>query len=273
MVRWRRLTRWLLQLFKSLPPGQGPQGAMDHGALMEGRQAAGCRCQCARIDYSLYAVTDSGMNAASGRSMADAISGAVAGGATMVQIREKDVDGAEFLDAVQTAIALCRPHGVPVIVNDRVDVAIAAGADGVHVGQDDLPCAEVRRLVGPDAIVGVSCKTLEQAKAAVAAGASYLGCGACFATQTKDSAAIGIEGVRAVVDDCPIPVVAIGGIDANNAAQVMKEAGCAGIAVVSALFNQPDVQQATSSLKGTLDVQLRIQYRNSLHCLHVKRIF
>ena len=162
---------------------------------------------------------------------------------------EKSAGGEAFLDAVTEALAAAAQAGVPVIVNDRVDVALAANADGVHIGQDDLPCAAVRRIVGPSMIVGVSVKTEEEAIAAARDGADYVGAGAVFATATKESEAIGVDAIARIVAASPVPVVAIGGINAGNAAEVMGS-GCAGVAVVSALFAAQDVAAATRELHG-----------------------
>lgn len=162
---------------------------------------------------------------------------------------EKDADGGAFLETVTEALAAAAAAGVPVIVNDRVDVALAARAHGVHIGQDDMPCAAVRRLVGPSMIVGVSVKSPEEAVAAARDGADYVGVGAVFATATKQSEAIGVEAIARIVAASPVPVVAIGGIKADNAAEVMRS-GCAGVAVVSALFAAQDVAAATRELHG-----------------------
>jgi hydroxymethylpyrimidine kinase/phosphomethylpyrimidine kinase/thiamine-phosphate diphosphorylase len=226
-------------------------------------------------DLRVYAVTDPGLDERQGRTVAQSVALAVAGGATIVQIRQKHCDGGKFLAAVRSALAVCRAAGVPLLVNDRVDVALAAGADGVHVGQDDLPAAAVRRMLGPRAIVGVSVKTAEEAVKAQADGADYVGCGAVFATGTKDSSVIGIEGLRAVCDAIDIPVVAIGGVGAANAEQVLLSAprrvrpggggrggggdkammtgGCAGLAVVSAIFGKEDARGAAEELRAAVE--------------------
>ena len=162
--------------------------------------------------------------------------------------REKTADGATFLQTVQAALRAAAPYDVPVIVNDRIDIALAAGAHGVHVGQEDLPCAEVRRLVGSAMIVGVSVKSREQALQAARDGADYVGAGAVYATDTKKSSvAIGIEGLQAMVRASPLPVVAIGGIKAGNARDVATS-GCDGIAVVTGIFGADDVAQACRDL-------------------------
>mmetsp|Transcript_48699 Transcript_48699/g.76031 ORF Transcript_48699/g.76031 Transcript_48699/m.76031 type:complete len:155 (+) Transcript_48699:1-465(+) len=144
-------------------------------------------------------------------------------------------------------MAVCRSAGVPLIINDRVDIAIACDADGVHVGQDDLPCTVVRRMIGPGKIVGVSTHNVEEALQALEDGADYIGTGAIYPTSTKDSTAIGVNALKTVCDACGIPCVAIGGINAQNASEVMK-VGAAGIAVVSAIFNKPQPDIAAAEL-------------------------
>jgi len=156
------------------------------------------------------------MIARSGLTLASAVEAAICGGATVIQLREKHDDGGKFMAKAADVRAICQGVGVPLLINDRVDIALAVGADGVHVGQDDLPVEVVRRMMGPDAIIGVSVKTVAEALEAEAKGADYLGVGAVFATGTKeDSSVIGIEGLRAVCDAVAIPVVGIGGD--NNA--------------------------------------------------------
>jgi thiamine-phosphate diphosphorylase len=150
-------------------------------------------------------------------------------------------------------MAAAEPAGVPVIVNDRIDVALAAGAHGVHVGQDDLPCTAVRQIVGSGMIVGVSVKTAEQAAQAALDGADYVGAGAVFDTTTKDSRAIGVDGLCDIVRVCPVPVLGIGGIQEGNVGEVMA-AGAAGIAVVSAVFAANDVEEACRVLRHAVAV-------------------
>jgi hydroxymethylpyrimidine kinase/phosphomethylpyrimidine kinase/thiamine-phosphate diphosphorylase len=219
-------------------------------------------------DLRVYAVTNPGLDARQGRTVAQSVAQAVAGGATIVQVRQKDCDGGVFLAAVRSALAVCRAAGVPLLVNDRVDVALAAGADGVHVGQADLPASAVRRIMGPRAIVGVSVKTPEEAVKAQADGADYLGTGAIFATGTKDSSVIGIEGLRKVCEAVDIPVVAIGGVGVANAAEVLRAApprkkrnggsgGCAGLAVVSAIFGKEDATAAAAELRRAVEDAMR----------------
>lgn len=202
-------------------------------------------------DLRLYVVTDPGCNARAGRSLAAAVAAAVAGGATIVQVREKDAAGGDFVAAARAALRMCRAAGVPMLVNDRVDIALAVDADGVHVGQDDMPARVVRRLIGPGKLLGVSVKTREEAVKAAADGADYLGAGAIVPTGTKDSSVIGFDGLARVCEAVDIPVVAIGGVGVSNAREVI-EAGAAGVAVVSAVFAAPDVERATRELRGVV---------------------
>ena len=143
------------------------------------------------------------------------------------------------------------------IVNDRVDVAIAADADGVHVGEDDMPLTLARKMIGPLRILGASVKTEAQAIAAVEVGADYLGAGACFSTATKaDSTLVGLEGVRRVQESVDIPVVAIGGISHANAGQVLRETGVRGLAVVSSVFDAKDVVTKCKEMREIIDANM-----------------
>ena len=194
----------------------------------------------------LYAVTD---RAWTGRqTLLEQVEAALQGGATLVQLREKDLDDAAFLAEARKAVALCHRYGVPLIVNDNLPVALAAGADGVHVGLADQPVADIRRQAGPGFLIGATAKTLDQARAAQAAGADYLGVGACFPSPTKPNA-VGItrETLAASCAAVDIPVVAIGGITPRNAGQ-LRGTGIAGLAVVSALFSAPDISAAAREL-------------------------
>ena len=208
------------------------------------------RAGALRRALRLYAVTD---RAWVGRqTFAEQMEAALRGGATCLQLREKDLPDDAFLSEALDVRRLCERHGVPMIVNDNLDVALRAGADGVHVGQSDRPAAEVRRLLGPGPILGVSAQTVEQALEAERAGADYLGVGAVFPTATKrDADAVPLSTLRAICAAVRIPVVAIGGIAADNLAQ-LRGSGIAGVAVVSALFAQPDIETATRALLARL---------------------
>ena len=202
---------------------------------------------CTAEMLRLYAVTD---RAWVGRqTLPQQVEAALKGGATCVQLREKHLDDADMLAEAKTISALCRAYHVPFILNDNVPLAKLCGADGVHVGQDDLSAAEARRLLGPDKIIDVSAHNVAEAKKAFADGADYLGCGAMFPTHTKtDTNVISRQVLADVCASVPIPVVAIGGIHRENLLQL---AGCgeAGIAVISAIFAQPDIETACRELR------------------------
>lgn len=195
----------------------------------------------------LYAVTDRAWAADEDALLAQ-IEDAIDGGAAMVQLREKRLDTEAFLAEAERFVALCRKKGVVSIINDNVEIAAKTGADGVHVGQEDLAAGRVRELLGPDKLIGVSAHTIDEALAAQAAGADYLGTGAAFVTGTKtDAKPISRETIRAITAAVDIPVVAIGGISRDNILE-LKGCGLEGVAVVSALFAQPDVKAAAREL-------------------------
>ncbi|WP_418725109.1 thiamine phosphate synthase [Dysosmobacter sp.] len=195
----------------------------------------------------LYAVTDRAW-AADEDALMDQVAAAIDGGAGIVQLREKHLDHDAFLKEAKRFVALCREKGAVSIINDDVDIALAADADGVHVGQEDLAAGRAREVLGPDKIVGVSAHNVTEALAAQAAGADYLGVGAAFSTGTKtDAKPITRETIRAVTAAVDIPAVAIGGITRENLPQ-LSGCGLAGVAVVSALFAQPDVKAAAREL-------------------------
>ena len=199
----------------------------------------------------LYAVTDNTW--LNGRTLAGQVRAALEGGATFVQLREKGVSPAQLLADAREIGALCRAYGVPFVVNDSVEAARAAGADGVHVGQQDMAAGSARALLGPDRIRGVTAHNVAEALRAEAAGADYLGVGAAFVTHTKaNTTPITPAEIRAITAAVHIPVVAIGGITAEN---VLALAGCglAGVAVVSALFAQPDVKAAAAQMRALAD--------------------
>lgn len=203
----------------------------------------------------LYAVTD---RAWVGRqTLCQQVEAALQGGVTCVQLREKHLDRDAFLAEARQLCALCRRYGVPFIVNDDLDVALACGADGVHVGQDDMPAAEVRRRAGRRLIVGVSAHTPEEARLAEAAGADYLGAGAVFGSATKtDASLLTPAGLQAVCAAVHIPVVAIGGVNAGNILQ-LQGSGAAGAAVVSGIFGAPDITAACRELRALADTMVQ----------------
>ncbi len=199
------------------------------------------------IDWSLYVITDAKLSR--GRSHQEIIRAAVAGGATVVQYREKEGTTRRMMEEARALRDLARQAGVPFIVNDRVDIALAVDADGVHVGQDDMPAPLARKLMGPGKIVGVSVDNVEQAIQAERDGA-----GPIFATPTKPDAAppIGLDGLAEICRRISIPVVAIGGINEENAAAVI-EAGADGVAVVSAVVAAEDVEAAARRLRQAVE--------------------
>ncbi len=203
----------------------------------------------------LYAVTD---RAWVGRqTLCQQVEAALQGGVTCVQLREKHLDRDAFLAEARQICALCRQYGVPFIVNDDLDIALACGADGVHVGQDDMPAAEVRRRAGRRLIVGVSAHTPEEARQAEAAGADYLGAGAVFGSATKtDASLLTPAGLQAVCAAVHIPVVAIGGVNARNILQ-LQGSGAAGAAVVSGIFGAPDITAACRALRALADTMVQ----------------
>ena len=204
--------------------------------------------KCDRQTMRLYAVTD---QAWVGRqTLPEQVEAALKGGATCVQLREKELDGTALLEEAKVLAALCRRYGVPLIINDNVEVALASGADGVHVGQDDLTVEQVRRLAGDRLIVGVSAHSVEQALAAQAGGADYLGVGAVFATATKsDAHVLPRETLAEICRAVDIPVVAIGGIGEDNLLQ-LAGTGVDGAALVSAIFSAPDIEGQCRKLRA-----------------------
>ena len=203
-----------------------------------------------KIDNSamlLYAVTDrSWLN---GETLESTVEKVLAAGVTFLQLREKDLSDEEFLTEANKIKPLAQKYHIPFVINDNVEVAIKCGADGVHVGQSDIVDKDVRALVGPDMILGISANTVETAKRAEASGADYIGVGAVFGTATKkDAQAISVERLREICAAVSIPVVAIGGINEHNILQ-LANSGIDGVAVISAIFAKPDVADATRALR------------------------
>ena len=193
----------------------------------------------AQPDYSIYLVTDDGC--LQGRALFDCVREAFEGGVTLVQYRAKTASSAEMYAEALQLKALCDSFNVPLIINDRLDIAMAVGAAGVHLGQDDLPCAAARKLLGDDYIIGVSAHNPAEAKAALQSGADYLGCGAVFGTATKaDVKKLGTDGLAAICRAKGLPVVGIGGVTADNYREV-RAAGADGAAIVSGILAQPDI--------------------------------
>lgn len=204
--------------------------------------------RCNKRHMLLYAVTDRAW--AGKETLYEQVEAALKGGVTCVQLREKELDETAFLQEAKELCALSRRYGVPFIVNDNVEIAIACGADGVHVGQEDLAAGEVRRRVGENMILGVSVHTVEEACQAVRDGADYLGLGAVFPTSTKtDVEQMSNETLRAICDAVDVPIVAIGGINRGN---ILKLAGSGvdGVALVSAIFSAEDIEGACRELRA-----------------------
>lgn len=195
----------------------------------------------------LYAVTDSAW--VGKQTLLEQIEDALKGGVTIVQLREKKMDEDMFIQEAVQVKELCHRYGVPLIINDNVDVALKSGADGVHVGITDAPVAEIRNRVPADFIIGATCKTAEQAKTAEANGADYMGVGAVFPSLTKTNAIrITNEQLFKIVSSVSIPAVAIGGINYDNIFEI-KGSMVSGVAVVSAIFGAEDIETATAALK------------------------
>ena len=203
--------------------------------------------RCDKGHMLLYAVTDRAWTGE--RTLCEQVEAALKGGVTCVQLREKEMDETVFLQEAKDICALCRRYGVPFIVNDNVDAAIACQADGIHVGQEDMAAGEVRRRVGDAMILGVSVHTVEEARRAVRDGADYLGLGAVFPTSTKtDVDQMTNETLRAICDAVDVPVVAIGGINRGNLLK-LSGSGVDGVALVSAIFSAEDIEDTCRKLR------------------------
>ena len=203
----------------------------------------------------LYLVTDRDLSL--GRSLEEVVCEAVAGGVTIVQLREKDAATGEFVELARRLMAVLKPLGVPLIINDRVDVALAVDADGVHIGQSDMSYADARRLLGPDKIIGLSVENFEDLEAANALDVDYIGISPVYGTPTKTDTAepFGLEGLRKAVQMSVHPTVAIGGMNASTVQDVMA-AGTDGVAVVSAICSAPSPRAAAAELVSKM-----------LHCI------
>jgi len=204
-----------------------------------------------RFDLSVYLVTDTRLSGP--RGIAAVAAAATRGGVTIVQLRDPDATTRALISAAGALQAVLAPHGIPLVINDRVDVALAVGADGVHLGDRDMPAATARRLLGPGRIVGVTVHDAAEARAVDTAVADYAGIGPVFATSTKAEArpAIGVDGFRALRRLVPLPAVGIGGIDAARAADVIA-AGADGVAVVSAICAAPDPEEAARAIAAAV---------------------
>ena len=198
-------------------------------------------------DLLLYAITD--RRNLDKKVFFEKIEEALQGGVTILQLREKELDEDSFINEAIEVKNICRKHGVPLIINDNVNVALKSGADGVHVGIEDMPIDEIRRKAPDSFIIGATCKTVEQAQSAERLGADYMGVGAVFSSPTKKNALrITREQLKEICASVSIPAVAIGGISLENVDE-LKGGGMSGIAVVSAVFSADDIQKAASLLK------------------------
>ena len=199
------------------------------------------------IDYSVYLVTD--RRNKTDEEFLNIIEEAIKGGTTVVQLREKTASTKEFYDLALRVKEITSRYGVPLLINDRIDIALAIDSEGVHIGQDDMPADIAREIIGDDKILGVSASTVEEAKKAEIDSADYIGSGAVFPTATKDDAdSVSKEELKEIVDSIDIPVVAIGGITVENA-HTLKGSGIAGFSVVSAIMSAEDPKEASKKLK------------------------
>lgn len=206
---------------------------------------------CSKKELMLYAVTD--RHWLGEETLYDQVKKALDGGATFVQLREKKLDREDFLAEALEIQKLCKKYGVPFVINDEVSIAKDIDADGVHVGQSDMEAMDVRKVLGPDKILGVSAQTVEQAIIAEKHGADYLGVGAVFATGSKDDADdVSHETLKAICEAVSIPVIAIGGITKDNVSE-LAGSGICGVAVISAIFGQNDIKKATEDLKASVE--------------------
>ena len=199
------------------------------------------------IDYTLYLCTDRKLM--STNTLEEAVEQAILGGCSLIQLREKQSSSREFFEMAKRIKAITDRYRVPLIINDRIDIALAADAAGVHLGQEDIPAKEARRIMGEEKVIGVSARTVELARKAVEDGADYLGVGAMFATSTKGNAkVIGKEKLKEIRAAVSIPIVAIGGINHSNAAQLV-DIGINGLAVVSSVIGASDIQAAARKMR------------------------
>ena len=199
-------------------------------------------------DYSLYLVTD--RMRMSTRTLGEAVEQAVIGGCTLVQLREKEIPASDFYMLALEIKKITDRYGIPLIINDRIDIAMAAGAAGVHIGQQDIPADIARKVIGRDMLLGVSVGSVAEAIDAVKAGADYLGVGAMFPTGTKpDAGFVSMEELGRIRKAVDIPIVVIGGISKENA-MLFQPMGIDGLAVVSAVIAQPNIKKSAADLKS-----------------------
>ena len=201
-------------------------------------------------DYSLYLCTDSALMSC--KTVEESVEKAIIGGCTVVQLREKNCSSRELFQLALRVKKITDSYKIPLIINDRIDICLAADADGVHLGQQDLPCAEARKILGKDKIIGVSAALPEEAAAAEAAGADYLGVGAVFPTSTKtNTRPVTADTIRAIRAAVSIPFVVIGGVNQSNISSLYG-LGINGAAVISAVIAQPDITEAARRMKAAV---------------------
>ncbi len=208
------------------------------------------------MDWTLYIITDAKLSR--GRSHLEVVQEAIKGGASLIQFRDKEMTTRQLVETAKEIKGLTNKANIPFVINDRLDVALAVDADGLHVGQDDMPAALARRLLGPKKILGVSASTVAEAIQAEKDGADYVSASPVFSTPTKPDAPppTGVEGLRAIVEAVDIPVIAIGGINVRNA-KVVMEAGAVGVAVISAVVSAPDIAEAARRLREKVEAARR----------------
>ena len=203
-----------------------------------------------RKNLQLYAITD--RHWLNGRTLYSVVKESLEGGVTFLQLREKELDEEHFLEEARELQKLCRKYQVPFVINDNVDIAAAINADGVHVGQSDMEAGDVRAKLGPDKIIGVTAKTVEQAVLAQERGADYLGVGAVFHTDSKaDAKEISFDTLKDICKAVSIPVIAIGGITEENVKE-LAGTGICGVAVISAIYARSDIKKAAENLKNEI---------------------
>lgn len=199
------------------------------------------------IDYTLYLCTDSGLMSC--KTVEESVELGILGGCSVVQLREKNASSLELFQLAQRVKAVTDKYNVPLIINDRLDICLAAGASGVHLGQSDLPCREARKILGADKIIGVSAATPEEAEKAQGDGADYLGVGAVFTTSTKtNTRPVTSDTIRKIRTSVTIPFVVIGGVNPQNITQLYG-LGIDGAAVISAVISQPDITEAAKIMR------------------------
>lgn len=214
------------------------------------------------MNYDLYIITDQRIS--HGKSHLEVAEAALAGGATVIQFRDKEMKDSEAVVACREIYKLTKKKGVSFIVNDRVEVAKAVDADGVHLGQEDMSFSSARKILGKEKIIGISVETVEQALKAVEGGADYLGIGPIYPTATKPDAgkALGIARLKEIRESVNIPIVTIGGINENNLEEVLR-AGADGVAVISAVVSAPDITEACRKLKNKIEY-IKKKLKNSI---------